>query len=135
MMALARPPIVLGMTDGPTMTVLVAAERSATRASLWMLLETEPALRPVGTAANLAEAIRELQSLRPDVLLVHRTVLGEAGIRRLPMLMAEFPEVSVVVVGMGDHPELDAQVRRVGGAGYIRLDEAAERVSAVLGVT
>jgi DNA-binding NarL/FixJ family response regulator len=127
--------IVHGMTDRPTTSVVVAAERSATRSSLWTLLETEPGLRPVGTAADLSAAIRQLQALRPDVLLVHRTVLGEAGLRRLPMLTSEFPDVAIVVVGMGDHPELDAQVRRAGGAGYLRLDEAAERVAGVLGVS
>ena len=134
MMRAAGLSIVHGMTDRPATSVVVAAERSATRSSLWTLLETEPGLRPVGSAASLSAVIRQLQVLRPDVLLVHRTVLGEAGMRRLPMLTAEFPAVAVVVVGMGDHPELDAQVRRAGGVGYLRLDEAAERVSALLGV-
>jgi DNA-binding NarL/FixJ family response regulator len=127
--------IVHGMTDATTTSVVVAAERSATRSSLWTMLETEPGLQPVGAAADLSTAIRQLQALRPDVLLVHRTVLGDAGLRRLPMLTSEFPGVAIVVVGMGDHPELDAQVRRAGGAGYLRLDEAAERVAAVLGVS
>ena len=133
MMRRAGTSIVLEMTDGPVRTVVVAAERSATRSSLWALLETEPALRPVGKAADLAGAVEQLHALRPDVLLVHRTVLGDAGVRRRPMLAAEVPDVEIVIVGMGDHPELDAQVRRAGGAGYLRLDEAAERVAAVLG--
>jgi len=111
---------------------VVAAERSATRSSLWALLEIEPQLHPVGAAANLAGAIRLLHTLRPDVLLLHRTVLGHADLRRLPMLTAEFPDVAIVIIGMGDHPELETQVLRAGGAGYIRLDEAAERVASVL---
>src|SRR5215211_2087576 len=129
MMSGRRRPIVLVMTEQTT--VVVAAERSGTRSSLWALLETEPALQPVGSSADLPTAIRQLHALRPDVLLLHRGVLGDAGMRRLPMLTAEFPDVAIVIVGMGDHPEIEAQVRRAGGAGYLRLDEAAERVSGV----
>jgi two-component system response regulator DesR len=112
-------------------TVLVAAERSTTRSSLWSLLETEPGLEPVGVAADLPAAIRQLRLLGPDVLLVSRRLLGDAGLRRLPMIALESEGTAIVVIGMGDHPGLDALVRSAGAAGYIRLDEAAERLAGV----
>jgi DNA-binding NarL/FixJ family response regulator len=121
-----RVPILHGMT-----TVLIAADRSATRSSLWSLLETEPALEPVGVAADLPAAIRQLRLLQPDVLLVDRRLLGHAGLRRLPMLALEAEQTAIVVIGMGDHPGLDPLVRSAGAAGYIRLDEAAERLAGV----
>jgi DNA-binding NarL/FixJ family response regulator len=75
-----------------------------------------------------------LRTLQPAVLLVDRTLLGEAGLRRLPMLTAEFPDTAVVLVGMGDHPGIDALAREAGAAAYIRLDEAAERVGSFAGM-
>jgi DNA-binding NarL/FixJ family response regulator len=117
-------PIVSGMK----LKVVVAAGRSATRSSLWWLLETEPALEPVGAVGDLPAAIRAIRTLAPDVLIVDRTVLGEAGLRRLPMLAAERAAMAVVLVGMGDHPGIEALAREAGAAAYIRLDEAAERV-------
>ena len=111
--------------------VLVAADRSATRSSLWSLLETEPGLEPIGVAADLPAAIRQLRMLMPDVMLVDRRLLGHAGLGRLSMLALEAEQTAIVVIGMGDHPGLDSLVRSAGGAGYIRLDEAAERLAGV----
>jgi two-component system response regulator DesR len=112
--------------------VFVAAERQTTRASLLALLEIEPGLEPVGEAATLPVAIRRLRALRPEILLVDRRLLGGAGLPRLPMLAGEAVGTAIVVVGMGDHPGLDAYAERAGAAGYLRLDEAAERVSSVV---
>ena len=120
------------MAHAHNTTVLVAADRSTTRSSLWSLLETEPGLEPVGVAGDLPAAIRQLRLLKPDVLLVSRRLLGQAGLRRLPMLALEAEHTALVVIGMGDHPGLDALVRAAGGAGYIRLDEAAERLSGLV---
>jgi DNA-binding NarL/FixJ family response regulator len=116
------------------LTVVVAAGRSATRSSLWSLLETEATLEPVGSAGDLASAIRMVRTLEPNVLVVDRTLLGEAGLRRLPMLTAEFGDTAVVLVGMGDHPGIEAAARAAGAAAYIRLDEAAERVGSFAGM-
>jgi DNA-binding NarL/FixJ family response regulator len=111
------------------LSVVVAAGRSATRSSLWTLLETEPQLEAVGSAADLPAAIGMLRALAPDVMLLDRSLLGETGLRRLPMLTAEFADTAVVLVGMGDHPGIETLAREAGAAAYIRLDEAAERVA------
>jgi DNA-binding NarL/FixJ family response regulator len=127
-------PILREMSEASPTSVLVAADRSTTRSSLWSLLETEPGLQPVGVAGDLPSAIRQMRLLHPDVLLVSRRLLGDGGLRRLPMLALEAEGTAIVVIGMGDHPGLDALVRSAGGAGYIRLDEAAERLSGVAGM-
>jgi DNA-binding NarL/FixJ family response regulator len=114
------------------MRVLIAADRTATRSSLWSVLETEPGLAPVGVAADLPEAIRQLRLLQPELMLVDRRLLGHAGLRRLPMLALEAEQTAIVVIGMGDHPGLDALVRSAGAAGYIRLDERLAGVPAML---
>jgi DNA-binding NarL/FixJ family response regulator len=85
-------------------------------------------------ASDLPAAIRQLRTLSPDVLLVDHRLLGHAGLRRLPMLALEAEETAIVVIGMADHPRLEALARQAGAAGYLRLDEAPERMAAVVGL-
>jgi DNA-binding NarL/FixJ family response regulator len=117
-------------TDRP-LDVVVATGRPATRAALTALLESEPRLRAAGVAGDLPTAVRLIRATDPDAMLIDRTVLGP-GDGRLRMLAASMPGVAVFLVGMGDHPRLDANARDAGAAGYIRLDEAPERLSGAL---
>ena len=115
------------LAPGP-LKVLIASGRVATRSALQALLDSEPGLRGVGVAGDLATAIHMVRGTRPDIVLVDRTVLGGVGFNRLALLTAEVPEAAVFLIGMGDHPSIATHARQAGGAGYIRLDEAPERL-------
>lgn len=111
---------------------MVAAGRGSTRSALLSLLDLEPGVEPVGAAKDLAAAVRLVRAERPDVVLIERALLGTPGLPWLPTLAREAPDVAIFVVGMGDHPRLEEQARSAGAAGYIRLDEAPERVVSAL---
>jgi DNA-binding NarL/FixJ family response regulator len=111
--------------------VLVVAGRPLTRAALRSLLDGEPGVQAMAEAADLSTAIHAIRASPPDVVLVDRSALGEAGLKRLPLLAAA-PGAGIFLVGMGDHPRLEAHARQAGAAGYLRLDEAPERLSSVL---
>ena len=112
--------------------VLVATARLPTRSALSALLEIEPDLQLVGMSGDLVTTIRMIRSTRPDAVLVDRTVLGGVGFKQLSLLTGQAPGVAIFLVGMGDHPQMDVHARAEGAAGYIRLDEAPERISDVL---
>jgi DNA-binding NarL/FixJ family response regulator len=112
--------------------VLVAVGRPATRSALWSLLGSEPGVEPIAAAGDLLTAIRTMRETRPDAVLVDRALLGEMGLERLPTLAAAAPGIAIFLIGMGDHPRLEAHARRAGAAGYVRLDAAPERLSRVL---
>jgi|tagenome__1003787_1003787.scaffolds.fasta_scaffold20520200_2 DNA-binding NarL/FixJ family response regulator len=112
--------------------VLIAAGRPTTRSALRSLLDSEPGVQVVGEAVDVLTTIRALRTASPDVLLVGTSILGDAGLKRLSMLAAEAPGVPIFVVGMGDHPRMEAHARAAGAAGYVRLDEAPERLSSAL---
>lgn len=118
--------------ESTPLRVLIAARRSATRSALRSLLELEPGVDLVASAGDLAAAVRFLRELRPDVVLIERVLLGAPGMPWLPALVQDAPHASIFVVGMGDHPRLEARARDAGAAGYIRLDDAADAIPAEL---
>jgi NarL family two-component system response regulator LiaR len=111
------------------LSVVVAAVRDVTRSALWSLVEAEPTLTPAGAASDLAETVRLVRAATPDVVLVDNRLLGRAGVARLSMLAAAAPLTAVILIGMGDHPSLPRRARAAGAAGYVRLDQAAERLA------
>jgi DNA-binding NarL/FixJ family response regulator len=127
-----RPILTRMLSADRQVSILVATGRPATRTALTALLDSEPGVRAAGAARDLPSAIRMIRSRRPDVVLVDRTVLGPAAAGTLTMLTAAAPDVAVYLVGMGDHPQMDAYARCAGAAGYLRLDETPERLSGTL---
>jgi DNA-binding NarL/FixJ family response regulator len=121
-----------GNPQSRAVRVLVAARPRATRSALQQVVESQPGVDLIGVVTDLAGTVRFMGDLRPDVVLIERALLGRPGLPWLPALAKDAPGASIYVVGMGDHPRLEAQVRRAGGAGYIRLNEADETVPAVL---
>jgi DNA-binding NarL/FixJ family response regulator len=113
-------------------SVFIATARPKTRAALTALIASEPALHLAGSADALGATIRLIRDLRPDAVLVDRTVLGPTGAGRLTMLASAVPATAVFLIGMGDHPGMQGYARDAGAAGYIRLDEAPERLSGAL---
>ena len=112
--------------------VLVAARRRSTRSALRQVVESLPGIDLVAVAADLPATVRIMRDLRPHVVLVDRGLLGRPGLPWLPAIARAAPDAAIYVIGMGDHPRLQAQARGAGAAGYIRLDEADEAVPAVL---
>ena len=109
------------------MSVVIAAARPATRSALLALVEREPALLSLGTASDLGHTVRILRASAPDVVVLDTSVLGPVD--RLRALASAPGGAAFIVIGMSDHPGFAERVRAAGGAGYVRLDQASERLA------
>jgi len=112
-------------------TAVIAAQHAATRSSLLGVLSREAGYAAVA-ATDLRRAVRLLRMSAPDAILVDRAILGDAGLRRLPMLAALAPQAALLVVGMGEHAGYDRAARDAGGHGYLRLDLPPEHLAAAV---
>ncbi len=108
--------------------VLVVDDQALFREALATLLEVRPEIEVVGEAANGAQALDRVATLRPDVVLMdlHMPVLdGIAATRRLRV---EQPGIRVLALTTFDDDEDVFAALRAGAVGYLLKDVSADRL-------
>jgi DNA-binding NarL/FixJ family response regulator len=113
-----------------TVAVLVVDDEALIRAGFRVLVDSAADLTVVGEAANGAEAVRAVRTLRPDVVVidVRMPVMdGLEATRRIVQLAAGGP-TRVLVVTTFDHDEYVFEALRAGASGFILKDSPPEQL-------
>ena len=76
----------------------------------------------VGTAGNGLEALEQVRSLKPDIVLMDINMPNMAGIEGARLIKAEFPQVKVVMLTMSTNDGDLFEALRLGASGYIVKD-------------
>jgi two-component system, NarL family, response regulator LiaR len=102
-----------------TIRILIADDHRVVRQGLRMFLQLDPELELVGEAENGAEALRLVELLTPDVVLMDLLMPVMGGIEAIGHIRTRFPETEVVA--MTSVLENDAVVGaiRAGAIGYL----------------
>ena len=114
--------------DPPRHHVFIVDDHPLTRYGIVRLLNEQPDLSVCGEAADAAQAIAALGSLRPDVVLADLTMPGRGGLDFIKDLHALRPGLAVLVMSMHDESIYAERVLRAGGRGYIMKSEGGEKV-------
>lgn len=101
------------------------------------LLTAEPGLGVCGMAGTVQEALAQVESLKPDLVVTDLTLPGRNGLELIKDLGAIHPEIPVIVLSMHDEMIYAERVLRAGGRGYVMKDAPPqvllEAIRAVLG--
>lgn len=117
-----------------TIRVLIADDQAIVCAGLKVVLDASARVRVVGSAADGAEALRQAEVLRPDVVLMDLKMPGMNGVEATRALRERFPEIAVLVLTTYDDDEWVVDAIRAGAAGYLLKDAgSAEIVAAIEG--
>lgn len=106
-------------------TVVVADDHPVVRSGLRALLEGQENLEVLGEAADAEEALRQVRSLKPDILVLDLTMPGKPAIDSIPSLLEASEGTRIVVLTMQSEPAYARAALRAGAGGYI-LKEAAQ---------
>ncbi len=93
-------------------------------------------IKVLGTAGNGEDLINSLRSVSPDILLLDLNMPILNGLETIPLVMEEYPNISIIIVTKYDDPKFVKEclhIRRV--AGYIlktsSFSELLEGISVV----
>ena|SRR2546423_665126 len=115
--------------------VLIADDHRLFAEALRAILSSDGRLDVVGLAASGDEAVQKVNELEPDVVLMDISMPGLDGVEATRQILAEHPDLQVLMVtGSDARQDVDA-ARTAGAAGYVTKDRiAAELVGAILDV-
>ena len=109
-----------------TIRVLLVDDHGVVRSGLRLLLDAQDDIETVGEAGDAREAVFELRSGKPDVVVMDIGLGGgKSGIEATPDLLKEAPEVKVLMLSMQDDPRYVREAFAAGASGYV-LKEAAD---------
>jgi two-component system, NarL family, response regulator NreC len=109
-----------------TIRVLVVDDHAVVRAGLRLLLDAEDDIETVGEAGDARQAVFEVRSSKPDVILMDVGLgSGKSGIEAAPEVLHEAPSAKVLMLSMQDDPRYVREAFAAGASGYV-LKEAAD---------
>ena len=99
--------------------VLLVDDHNIVRLGLMTLINDQPDMEVVGEAGTAVEAVRAVERLRPDVVLMDIRMPGEGGIEATRQITARFPQTKVVMLTSFADDELVVRAIRAGAVGYV----------------
>ncbi len=99
--------------------VLLVDDHEIVRLGLMTLINDQIDMQVVGEAGTAGEAIRQVERLRPDVVLMDIRLPGESGIEATAAICSRFPESHVVMLTSSADDDQVLRSIRAGAAGYV----------------
>jgi DNA-binding NarL/FixJ family response regulator len=99
--------------------VLIADDHNLVRAGLRLLMDEMPGLDVVGEAADGNEALRLIESLKPDVVLMDVAMPGLNGIEAVRRANRQWPDIRILILSMHADEAYVYEAMKAGAAGYL----------------
>jgi DNA-binding NarL/FixJ family response regulator len=113
-----------------TTQVLVVDDEALIRAGFRTLVDSAPDLEVVGEAVDGADAVRQVQKLRPDVVLLDVRMPIMDGLEATRRIVQDDPSgtARVLIVTTFDHDQHVFTALRAGASGFVLKDTPPEKL-------
>lgn len=99
--------------------ILIVDDHEVVRLGLRALLDRHPDFEVVGEASTADEAVIKTLDRRPDVVVMDIRLPGGTGIDACEQIVAQAPEVQVIILTSYAEDEMLFNAIRAGAAGYV----------------
>lgn len=110
------------MEEGAPIRVFLADDHEVVRQGLRVLLKGEPEIEVVGEASSGEEALKIIEELQPDVILMDIRMQGMGGFKATREVRKMYPKTSVILLTGYDSELYAAEALRAGAVGFITKD-------------
>jgi DNA-binding NarL/FixJ family response regulator len=111
-----------------TIRVLLADDHALMREGLRALLTASPGIEVVGEVGNGRDAVRRVEELAPDVLVMDVSMPDLNGIEAARIVREKRPQTRIVMLSMHSSREHVFRALGAGAAGYVLKDAASGEV-------
>jgi len=99
--------------------ILLVDDHAIVRLGLMTLLNDRPDMEVVGEASTAGEAVKAVDKLRPEVVLMDIRLPGEGGIEATRQITTRFPDSKVIMLTSFANDELVMRAIGAGAIGYV----------------
>ncbi|RPJ33654.1 MAG: DNA-binding response regulator [Deltaproteobacteria bacterium] len=116
-------------------SVLIVEDHALLREGVRALLSSHPDLKVIGEAADGREAIRQVEKLSPDLVLMDLSMPRMGGVEAIGQIKKKWPDIKILALTVYDSEEYVQTALQAGADGYILKDSShAELLLAIRSV-
>jgi signal transduction histidine kinase len=116
--------------SGAALRVVLADDASDVRLLLRRSLESDGSVEVIGEASNGAEAVRLVESAKPDAVLLDLAMPVMDGLRAIPEIRRSSPKTEIVVLSAFNASKMEERAYEAGAAAFL---SKASSPDAILG--
>jgi len=102
--------------------IVIAEDHTILRAGLRALLAAQNGLEVIGEAGDGREAVRKIDTLQPDLLLIDLSMPKLNGIDAIREIKSRHPEIKIIVLTVHKSDEYIIAALKAGANGYMLKD-------------
>ena len=108
--------------------VMIVDDHPMVAEGIQSILESYDEIYVVGTPTNGRDAIEQLETLDPDVILMDLNMPELGGLSATEILLEQRPDIRIVILSMHDNAEYIASALSHGAMGYILKDVPTDEI-------
>jgi two-component system invasion response regulator UvrY len=109
-------------------TILLVDDHAIVRMGFKMLIEAEEGIKVIGEAESGEIAIKLLQELKPDIIVMDITMPGIGGLEAIDRIMAKDKNTKILVLSAHEDSVHPKRALNAGAMGYLTKRSAAEEL-------